>query len=111
MAGMFKKNKRYGTRDKEEMKAVIKLLNDRAAALGRRPKKLDMTGKELGMIKKCFGKWCYALEAAGLSVPSDETIARREAKAAKWKRKHKAAQERRKLRNRVPKDVLPKEDR
>ena len=106
MAGSFNKNKRFGTRDPQEMKILIKLLKDRAAELGRKPNKEDMTGKELGMIKKCFGKWCYALEASGLRVPSEVTIARRQAKADKWSRKHRAAKERRKLRNKIPEDLM-----
>ena len=106
MAGTFNKNKRYGTRDPREMAILIKLLKDRAEELGRRPRKQDMTGKELGMIKKCFGKWCYALEASGLQVPSEATLERRSAKARKWSRKHRAAKERRKLRNKVPEGLL-----
>ena len=102
MARVFDKNKRFGTRDPEECERLIKLLNDRAKELGRKPKKEDMTGKEVGAIKKCFGKWCYALEASGLQIPSEKTLERREAKTRKWDRKHKAAKERRKLRNKVP---------
>ena len=102
MARVFEKNKRYGTRDTAECRRLIALLNDRAKELGRKPKKQDMTGKEVGAIKKCFGKWCYALEASGLQVPSEKTIERRKAKTKKWDRKHKAAKERRKLRNKVP---------
>ena len=102
MANMFDKNKRYGTRDPEECKRLIKLLRDRAEELGRKPKKQDMTGKEVGAIKKVFGKWCYALEASGIQVPSEETLERRQAKKDKWSRRHRASKERRRIRNKVP---------
>ena len=109
MSRVFEKNKRFGTRDPEECRRLIKLMRDRAEILGRKPKKEDMTGKEIGAIKRCFGKWCYALEASGLQVPSKKTLERREAKTRKWDRKHKAAKERRKLRNKVPGVTQPEE--
>ena len=62
----------------------------------------DMTSKEIGAIRKVFGKWCYALEVSGLQVPSEATLARRAVKAKKWDRKYAAAKERRKRRNKVP---------
>lgn len=102
MAEPFKKNKRYGIRDPEEAKRLIQLMKDRAEQLGRKPKKEDMTSKEIGAIRKVFGKWCYALEASGLQVPSEATLARRAIKAEKWDRKHAAAKARRKRRNKVP---------
>ncbi|MBR3201941.1 MAG: hypothetical protein IKG17_11510 [Mogibacterium sp.] len=102
MGRVFDKNKRYGTRDPEECRRLIRLLRDREKELGRKPKKQDMTGKEVGAIKKCFGKWCYALEASGIQVPSEATLERRQAKKDKWARRHRASKERRKLRNRVP---------
>ena len=109
MANMFDQNKRFGTRDPEECKRLIKLLNDRTKELGRRPKKEDMTAKEVGAIRKCFGKWCYALEASGLQVPSKATLERRQAKKDKWSRKHKAMKDRRKLRNKVPESTETEE--
>lgn len=93
--GEFKKNNRFGTRNPEEMKRLIKLLQDKNKELGKRPKKCDVDSKELGAIKKTFGKWCYALEASGLAVPSPATVERRANKAKKWDRKHAAAKSRR----------------
>ena len=94
----FRNNKRYGTRDPEEMRRLIKIMRDRDKELDHRLKKSDMNSKDLGPIKKCFGKWCYALEAAGLAVPSEETVERRNARKKKWDRKHAEARKRRKER-------------
>jgi hypothetical protein len=109
MSRVFEKNKRFGTRDPEECRRLIKLMRDRAEILGRRPKKEDMTGKEIGAIKRCFGKWCYALEASGLQVPSEKTLERRQIKASKWGRKHRAAKMRKEMRNKVPGVTQPEE--
>lgn len=102
----FRNNPRFGTRDPEEMERLIKLMRDKAEELGRRPKKTDMNSKDLGPIKKCFGKWCYALEASGLQKPSPETIERRKNKMKKWDRKHAAAKERRSAKYKTSKDAI-----
>ena len=103
----FRNNPRFGNRDPEEMERLIKLMREKAEELGRRPKKSDMDSKDLGPIKKCFGKWCYALEASGLQQPSPETVERRRNKMKKWDRKHAAARERRKA---IYKRALKSED-
>ena len=68
---------RFGDRDPDELILLSKLLKEMEQKLGRRPKKSDLSNKDLGAIRKCFGKWCYALEASGLQVPSEETIEKR----------------------------------
>ena len=94
----FRNNQRYGTRDPQEMRRLIRMLRDREKELGHRPNKQEVDSKELGAIKKVFGKWCYALEASGLEVPSEETVKRRREKAKRWDRKHAEARRRRKER-------------
>lgn len=89
---------RFGTREPEEMERLIKLLKDRAEELGHKPRKTDVSSRELGDIKSCFGKWCYALEAAGFTTPSKTTLARRHNKMEKWERKHEAAKKRNRAR-------------
>ncbi len=85
---------RFGDRDPKEMVRLVKLLLDMEKKLGRRPKKSDPTEKDLGAIRKCFGKWCYALEASGLQIPSPETIERRLKRKSKAGRKKAAKKER-----------------
>ena len=85
---------RFGDRDPDEMARLIKLLKDMEQELGRKPKKSDINNKDLGAIRKCFGKWCYALEAAGLQIPSPETIERRLHRKTKIGRKRAAQKER-----------------
>ena len=100
----FRNNRRYGTRDPEEMRRLIKLMRERDKELDHRLKKSDMDSKDLGPIKKVFGKWCYALEAAGLAEPSPETVKRRSARKKKWDRKHAEARQRRKNRYKLEKE-------
>lgn len=85
---------RFGERDPDEMARLIKLLKDMEQELGRKPKKSDIDNKDLGAIRKCFGKWCYALEASGLQIPSPETIERRLKRKSKAGRKKAAKKER-----------------
>ena len=85
---------RFGDRNPNEMNRLIKLLNDMEQRLGRKPKKSDVNNKDLGAIRKCFGKWCYALEAAGLHEPSPETIERRLNRKTRAGRKRAAKKER-----------------
>ena len=60
---------------KEEL---IGILISKQKKLGRKPKKSDMSDVLKVQYRKAFGKWCYALEAAGLSVPSERVLARRQ---------------------------------
>ena len=85
---------RFGDRDPDEMIRLSKLLNEMEQRLGRKPKKSDVDNKDLWAIRKCFGKWCYALEAAGLKMPSPETIERRMHRKTKIGRKRAAQKER-----------------
>ena len=85
---------RFGDRDPNEMVRLVRLLLDMEKTLGRVPKKSDLSGKDLGAIRKCFGKWCYALEASGLQEPSPETIERRLNRKTKAGRKRAAKKER-----------------
>ena len=85
---------RFGDRDPKEMARLVKLLLDMEKQLGRTPKKSDLSGKDLGAIRKCFGKWCYALEVSGLQEPSPETIERRLNRKTKVGRKRAAKKER-----------------
>lgn len=59
---------------KEEL---ISYLMRKQEELGRRPKKSDMPDDIKQYYRILFGKWCYALEEAGLSVPSEQTLERR----------------------------------
>ena len=47
---------------KEEL---IGILLSKQEKLGRKPKKSDMSDVLKVQYRKAFGKWCYALEAAG----------------------------------------------
>ena len=87
---------RFGDRDPDEMIRLSRLLKEMEQKLGRRPKKSDLSNKDLGAIRKCFGKWCYALEATGLWQPSERTLEKRRRKAENLRQKHLASRERRK---------------
>ncbi len=96
---------RFGDRDPDEMIRLSKQLKEMEQKLGRRPKKSDLSNKDLGAIRKCFGKWCYALEASGLQVPSEETVEKRMKKINKWGKKHAAKRERRRSKFQIPDDL------
>ena len=68
---------------KEEL---IKILLTKREKLGRKPKKADIPECLIVEYRKAFGKWCYALEAAGLSVPSEQVLARRRRHKMRHKR-------------------------
>ena len=86
---------RFGKRDPEETKRLIELLQRKAEELGRRPRKTDLESEDLGNIRSNFGKWCYALEEAGLTTPSKATVERRRNKIEKWERKHEEERKKR----------------
>ncbi len=69
---------------KEEL---IRMLIVKQEKLGRRPKKADLPDYLKVEYRKAFGKWCYALEAAGLSVPSERVLARRRRQRQRHRRK------------------------
>ena len=48
-----------------------------------------MTPEVIGAIHREFGKWIYALEAAGLRTPSETSLLRRKHSKAKWKKLHR----------------------
>ena len=89
------------------MERLIKLLKDRAEELGHKPRKTDVSSRELGDIKSCFGKWVYALEAAGLQTPSQGTIERRNTQMSRWKRKHEASKKRNRIKKHAAQKVKP----
>ena len=98
---------RFGTRDPEEMERLIKYIQELADELGHKPRKTDLDPDELGRIKSCFGKWVYALEAAGLQTPSQGTIKRRNTQMSRWKRKHEASKKRNRIKKHAAQKVKP----
>lgn len=68
---------------REEAIAAIRQLAD---DLGRVPKKSDLPEDLRNRIRVLFEKWCYALEASGLVVPSEKVQEKRRKREA-----HKAA--------------------
>ena len=54
--------------------------------LGSRPKKADIPENIRPYYRVLFGKWIYALEEAGLSVPSEATLRRRQSHKARNRR-------------------------
>lgn len=68
---------------REEAIAAIRLLAD---DLGRVPKKADLPDDLRNRIRVLFEKWCYALEASGLVIPSEKVQEKRRKREA-----HKAA--------------------
>ena len=55
---------------------------------GRDPVKADLPYGMAQYFRKEFGKWCYALEEAGIRIPSQKTLDRREHRKRRWRRKH-----------------------
>ncbi len=55
------------TQDKKQF--AILLLQEKAARLGRLPKRSDFSSGEVCLIKQKLGPWPRALEAAGLKEP------------------------------------------
>ena len=60
---------------KEELIAYLLKMRDE---LGRKPVKKDIPDEIKPYFRVYFGKWCYALEAAGIVVPSERALARRQ---------------------------------
>ncbi|MBR2547880.1 MAG: hypothetical protein IKF07_06795 [Eubacterium sp.] len=69
---------------KEEL---ISILQTTGKVLDRKPTWKDMPYDIRMYYKIVFGKWCYALEEAGLSVPSQKTLDRRKRHKERHKRK------------------------
>ena len=61
--------------------------------LGRKPAKKDIPEQMRPYYRVYFGKWCYALEGAGIVIPSERVLARRERKKNKHKVLNAAAKE------------------
>lgn len=57
--------------------------------LGRKPAKKDIPEQMRPYYRVYFGKWCYALEVAGIVIPSEHTLERRAKKKGKYDRLHK----------------------
>ena len=68
---------------------LVVLLQEKADELGRVPTKKEMPTEIIGAIHREFGKWIYALEAAGLRTPSETALLRRKHSKAKWKKLHR----------------------
>lgn len=62
------------THTKQEL---IDSLKELYKSLGRIPAKKDVPEDIRGQYKEVFGKWCYALEEAGIRKPSQRTLERR----------------------------------
>ena len=71
---------------REELLDYLHKLNDE---LGRKPCKKDIPEKMKPYYRVYFGKWCYALEIAGIVTPSQHTLERR----AKHKNRYKMLRE------------------
>ena len=68
---------------------LIVLLKEKREELGRVPTKKEMPTEIIGAIHREFGKWIYALEAAGLRTPSETALQRRRRSKAKWRKLHR----------------------
>lgn len=79
--------------DKEA--AAIRLLQEKAAALGRLPKKQDFEAALVSRIKSSLGPWPRTLEQAGLKPVSQTYLNRKARRRAKRKKNRgkKEAQE------------------
>ena len=60
---------------KEELIDYLLKMRDE---LGRKPVKKDIPDEMKPYFRVFFGKWCYALEAAGIVIPSERALARRQ---------------------------------
>ena len=67
---------------------LIDYLWDIKEKKGSDPVKADLPFGMNQYFRKEFGKWCYALEAAGIRVPSQQTLERRRRKRKRHRRKH-----------------------
>ena len=68
---------------------LIAILRDLDEKLGHTPTRKDVPFAVFNDCRIRFGKWCYALEAAGVKIPSETTLTRRAHNKARWKREHK----------------------
>ena len=75
---------------------LIRILKDLREKLGRDPAKKDVPEEIRGQYKSRFGKWCYALEAAGIRRPSEATLERRRKHRQKTREKYREIDRRRK---------------
>ena len=57
---------------------LLDYLYKKQEELGRKPCKKDIPDEMKPYYRVYFGKWCYALEAAGIVVPSERALARRQ---------------------------------
>ena len=83
-------NKQYPYTREELTKYLLRKQDE----LGRKPNKSDIPEKMRPYFAVLFGKWCYALEASGIVVPSDATLARRRRHKEKYRKLHKKMRER-----------------
>lgn len=79
--------------DNLKKEKAIEILREKAAVLGRLPKRADFTQEELFCVKSVFGPLPRALEVAGLK----EKSVQRTEKLKRRKQKRKKAVEKRKI--------------
>ena len=65
------------SKESKKKEDAIRLLTERASALGRLPKKTDFDNLKIISIKNVLGPWPRALEIAGLKPVSEKTGQRR----------------------------------
>jgi len=94
----FKRKDRYtfmSSKHKYTREELIQIIQDLNDTLGHVPTKKDVAGEIIGGCHSVFGKWVYALEAAGVKTPTEKTLTRRAHHKAKWKKRHKEMSRRR----------------
>lgn len=63
----------------------ILLIQQKADAVNRMPKKSDFDNETVSMIKSFFGPWPRALEAAGVKKPNEERLIKKREKRRRAK--------------------------
>lgn len=74
---------------KEKEAEAIRFLRDKAAELGRLPKKQDFSEGLVSVIKTRLGPWPRALEKAGLKEPSQTYLNRKARQRTKRRQNYK----------------------
>ena len=91
VAGKEKRRRKMKEKPDKEA-AAIRLLQEKAAALGRLPKKQDFEAATISWIKSSLGPWPRALEKAGLK-PVSQTYLNRKARQRAKRRKNRGKKE------------------
>ena len=74
----------------EKKEQAIRLLNEKAKALGRLPHRGDFAELEVVFIKACLGPWPRALEAAGLKEPKTAFTAAQRKKRKNYRKRRES---------------------